>query len=246
MEAFAMEIAGLTARILPLFSSTREYCRPYLSEGEAEVLITISEQDLDYEQKMLKKEALEEGLRVRHFPDPFLERATVQRKFARALLERNTLLLHGSTGGVDGQAYLFTAPCRTGKSTHTRLWREVFGSRAVMVNDDKAFLRITDSGVLAFGSPWTGKHGLGSNICLPLRGICFLSRGGMNRIVPAEPVDCIEALLHQSFLPDDAAGVEKTAALAKALSQKVALWQMQCTKDPEAAHTSYEAMSGHG
>ena len=27
----------------------------------------------------------------------------------------------GSTVAVDGQAYLFTAPCRTGKSTHTRL-----------------------------------------------------------------------------------------------------------------------------
>ena len=36
----------------------------------------------------------------------------------------------GSTVAVDGQAYLFTAPCHTGKSTHTRLWRELFGDRA--------------------------------------------------------------------------------------------------------------------
>lgn len=240
-----MEIAGLAARVLPLFSSTREYCRPYLSEQEAEVLITVSEQDLLFEQAMLEKEALEEGLHVRRFPDPFLERATVQRKFARALLERNTLLLHGSTVGVDGQAYLFTAPCRTGKSTHTRLWREVFGSRAVMVNDDKAFLRITDSGVLAFGSPWTGKHGLGSNICLPLKGICFLSRGSKNQIFRAEPQNCIQELRHQSFLPEDPAGAEKALALMGELSQKVSLWQMECTKAPEAAHISYKAMSAH-
>jgi hypothetical protein len=54
----------------------------------------------------------------------------IQEKIAGQLLERDTLLLHGSTVAVDGQAYLFTAPCHTGKSTHTRLWRELFGDRA--------------------------------------------------------------------------------------------------------------------
>ena len=54
----------------------------------------------------------------------------IQEKIAGQLLERDTLLLHGSTVAVDGQAYLFTAPCHTGKSTHTRLWRKLFGDRA--------------------------------------------------------------------------------------------------------------------
>ena len=182
MEAFAMQIAGLTARIEPLFISTREYCRPYLTEEAPQLQIAVTEADLAYEQEMLEREAVEEGLRIRKFTPPFLERTAIQRKIAEELLNRDTLLLHGSTVGVDGAAYLFTAPCGTGKSTHTRLWRERFGTRAVMVNDDKAFLRLTDSGVLAFGSPWTGKHGLGSNICLPLKGICFLKRGAENRI----------------------------------------------------------------
>ena len=42
----------------------------------------------------------------------------------------------------------------TGKSTHARLWRETFGDRAVMVNDDKPLLRITKDGVIAYGTPW--------------------------------------------------------------------------------------------
>lgn len=242
-DAFTIQIAGLVVRVQPLFVSTREYCRAYLSDLEPELFVDISEDDLVYEQEMLKKEALEEGIRVRKFPDPFLERAAIQRKVSLELLNRDIVLIHGSTIGVDGKAYLFTAPCRTGKSTHTRFWREVFGPRTVMVNDDKPFLQITSSGVTAFGSPWSGKHGLDTNIALPLKGICFLRRGSENVIKRASPEACISELLHQSFIPEDVPGREKAYALVNSISQIVPLWEMECTKDSEAALVSYGAMS---
>ena len=236
MDPFTMEIAGLTARVQPRFISTREYCRAYLTEGEPELFVEVTEEDLAYEQQMLDIEADEEGLKRRKFTDPFLERATIQRKIALALLHRDTILLHGSTVGVDGKAYLFTAPCGTGKSTHTRFWRETFGQRAVTVNDDKAFLRITPEGVWAYGSPWSGKHGLDTNICLPLQGICFLRRGTENRITRAVPETCIPELRHQCMLP------EASIDLVERLSRQVALWEMVCTKDQAAARVAYEAM----
>jgi len=146
--------------------------------------------------------------------------------------------------GVDGMAYLFTAPCGTGKSTHTRFWRETFGKRAVMVNDDKSFLRITDSGVFAYGSPWSGKHGLDTNICLPLKGICFLHRGAENRICRAKIDDCLPQLRHQCMIPETSWGKEKALALVEELARQSPLWEMECTKDPAAALVSYRAMSG--
>ena len=243
MEAFTMEIAGLVTCIQPMFVTTREYCRDYLSDIDADFFVEVTKEDLAYEQKMLDQEAVEEGLKFRKFSGPFLERASIQRKIAYELLKRDTVLLHGSTVGVDGYAYLFTAPCGTGKSTHTRLWREVFGSRAVMVNDDKTFLRITPSGVLAFGSPWSGKHGLATNICLPLRGICFLSRGKENVIQPELPEEAMPEMLHQCLIPEDAAGANQAHGLLERLAQVVPLWKLECTKDQEAAHVSYRAMS---
>ena len=243
MDAFTMEIAGLVTRVQPMFVTTREYCRDYLSDIDADFFVEVTEEDLAYEQKMLDQEAVEEGLKFRKFSGPFLERASIQRKIAYELLKRDTVLLHGSTVGVDGYAYLFTAPCGTGKSTHTRLWREVFGSRAVMVNDDKTFLRITPSGVLAFGSPWSGKHGLATNICLPLRGICFLSRGKENVIQPELPEEAMPEMLHQCLIPEDAAGANQAHELLERLAQVVPLWKLECTKDQEAAHVSYRAMS---
>ena len=243
MEAFTMKIAGLAVRVQPMFISTREYCRSYLTEETPKFFVEVTETDLAFEQKMLDIEADEERLKRRKFTDPFLERASIQRKIARELLRRDTVLLHGSTVGVDGMAYLFAAPCGTGKSTHTRFWRETFQGRAVTVNDDKAFLQITEAGVLAYGSPWSGKHGLDSNICLPLKGICFLQRGPENRIRRSGPEACIKELRHQCFIPEDTWGAAKALGLADALAQKIALWEMECTKDPAAAKVSYEAMS---
>lgn len=244
MDAFKINIAGLTARVQPLFVSTRDYCRNYLSEDQSEILVEVTRDDLIREQTLWEQEAIEEGLRIRKFSDPFLERAFIQRRMAEALLIENTILLHGSTVGIDGAAYLFTAPCGTGKSTHTRFWREVFGDRAVMVNDDKAFLRITSEGVLAFGSPWSGKHGLDSNVCLPLKGICFLKRGSKNQIRRADPYVYFDELCHQTMKPESTGGQKKVTELVYALSRQTALWEMECTKDPSAALASFHAMSG--
>ena len=238
MDAFVMEVAGLVTYVQPMFFSTREYCRSYLVERKAEFFIEVTGEDLIRQQVLLDQEADAEGLRRRKFTDPFLERTAIQEKIAEKLLEQDTLLLHGSTVAVDGQAYLFTAPCGTGKSTHTRLWREVFRDRAVMVNDDKVFLQLRQEGVWAYGSPWTGKHGIGNNISAPLKGICFLRRGTENRIQKAEPQEWLPELIHQCFLPED-----RYASLVQQLAQRIPLWEMTCTKDPQAATIAYETMS---
>lgn len=244
MEAFTMEIAGMVVCVHPLFQSTREYCRPYLSEKAPDVSVSVALQDLIREQKLLEQEAVEEGLKIRKFKDPFLERSVIQRRVADYLISRQTLMLHGSTVAVDGRAYLFTAPCGTGKSTHTRLWREAFGDRAVMVNDDKPFLRITPQGVLAYGSPWSGKHGLASNVCVPLRGICLLHRGSENRIRSADSENLMVMLHHQAHIPADPDLAESAHKLVDTLAEMVPLWEMECNREIDAAKVAYQAMSG--
>ena len=240
MGSFIMKVAGAVAEVHPQFDSTLEYFRPYLTEETPDFTIRVTPEDREFEQQDALREALEEGMKPRTFTDPFLERAAIQRQFARFLLNRNTLLFHGSTVALDGYSYLFSAKCGTGKSTHTRLWRQTFEG-AQMVNDDKPFLELTDTGVIAHGSPWSGKHGLSSNISVPLKGICILHRGPENRIRPISPADAMEMLLAQGYCPPEAP--EQFRALTQALAQRVALWSMECTKDPEAAKISHAAMS---
>ncbi len=244
MAEFKIQIAGKVFAVKSLFESTRDYCRKYLTEEPYDYFLEIFPEDLTAEQNFLDQEAREEGMKRRKFTDPFLERTAIQRKVANCLFAHNILLFHGSAVAVDGKGYLFTARCGTGKSTHTRLWREVFGPRAVMVNDDKPFLEITEAGAYLHGAPWSGKHGLDTNICVPLQGICILTRGLENRIQPVSWEDALPMLLHQSCAPEDAGALPLFRQLVKQLSATVPLWQMACTKDAGAARVSFEAMSG--
>ena len=243
MADFKIEIAGQVIAVTSLFESTKDYCRKYLTEGEADFSVAVTRRDLEEEQELLRQEALEEGLKPRVFGDPFLERNSIQRKVAELLLDRDILLMHGSTVAVDGKAYLFTAACGTGKSTHTKFWRQVFGDRAVMVNDDKPFLRIRSDGVLACGAPWSGKHGLETNITVPLQGICVLERGTENEICPTSAEELLPMLLHQGCPPRDETQVPHYEQLVHTLAQTVPLWKMRCNLDPTAAQVAWEAMS---
>lgn len=238
MTEFSMKIAGRVGAVGCLFESTPAYFHAYVTREPADFSVTVTREDVTAEAEAFLQEALEEGFRVRTFTDPFLERAAIQRKFAARLLSDGVLVLHGSVVAVDGQGYLFTADSGTGKSTHTRLWRQLFPDRAVMVNDDQPFLRITEAGVWACGSPWSGKHGLDSNITVPLRGICFLQRGPENRIQRLAPSTAVPALRRSCRFPDPAQW-----PLIDTLAAQVPLWHMECNKNPDAAAAAYAAMS---
>ena len=237
-----MRIAGHTGRITALFESTPLYFKAYLTEDAPEFSVSVTPADLAFEQNDLLEEALREGFKPRNFTDPFLERAAIGRQFAEFLLEHNTLWLHGSALALDGSGYLFTARSGTGKSTHTRLWRECFGDRAVMVNDDKPFVTLTEGGALLHGSPWSGKHGLDTNITVPLKGICLLERGSENRIEPEGAEAVLPLLCKQAYEPLTPEKAAISRSLLQNLSQKVPLWRMACTKDAEAAETACRAM----
>ena len=239
-----MKIAGHTARINSLFESTPQYFKAYLTEEPPAFSVTVTRENIAFEQQDLLEEAHRDGFKPRVFTDPFLERQAIQRAFAEYLLDFDTLLVHGSAIAVDAEGFLFTAHSGTGKSTHTRLWRQVLGERAVMVNDDKPFIQLSGSGALLYGSPWSGKHGLDCNLCVPLRGICILERGQENWITAIAPEDALPMLRKQSYQPLDAAKEAAFRLLVEGLSHSVPLWKMACTKDPQAAVIAYEAMKG--
>ena len=110
-----------------------------------------------------------------------------------------------------------------------------------MVNDDKPFAQLTSEGITVWGSPWSGKHGLDTNISVPLAGICLLERGTENIIRPAAPAEVKELL--KGFRPQTEPQAITYDALLDKLLQRANLWQLSCTKDPEAAKVAFEAMS---
>lgn len=267
MESFTIRLAGQLFTICPVCDYIREYCKDYIvadvtgqsgiDDGDTEYTssgvgdittesvtrIRITQSDIDFEREKSAREDIKEGIPIRHFSDAYLETLAVYRKIADHLLSCDTLLFHGSVIAVDGIGYLFTAKSGTGKSTHTRLWREYFGERAVMVNDDKPLLRITDSGVTAYGTPWDGKHRLSTNIAVPLKGICILTRDITNHIEQAESHAAYPLIVQQTNRSLSSDGMKQTLSLIDRMLNVVSVYRLGCNMDIEAARVAYEGMN---
>ena len=183
--------------------------------------------------------------RYPHLSEEVCEYLSTGDSFYRQLLGYDGMLLHSSAVVVDGCAYLFTAPCGTGKSTHTKLWLQVFGDRAQILNDDKPALRFVDDRFYAYGTPWSGKYDCSTNLRVPVAGICVLGRGEVNKIEPFSGFPAIHAILEQTTRSKNAAFMERMLALLDTLLTTVPVWKMECNMDPEAARMSYRAMSGN-
>ncbi len=242
------KIAGQVVSIASLYDEIHTLCKNYATDVPEEDIVCTLEMaqcDIAYEAERSAAEDRLEGRSVRHYSESYLETLAVYRKFAEWLVERDTLLFHGSVIAVDGIGYLFTAKSGTGKSTHTRLWREQFGDRAVMINDDKPLLHIGAEGVTVYGTPWDGKHHLSTNTKVPLRAICILTRAEDNTIRPVSKQEAYAMLVQQCYRSRDAKKMMGILALIDRLAAKVDKYILGCNMEPEAAMVAYEGMRPH-
>ena len=235
------KIADKVVEVTSIYNEVHEYCASYQTDASADYSVMTAQADIDYEREKSAREDEIEGIPVRHFSDGYLEELAVYRRIAEQMIDFDTVLFHGSVIAVDGAGYLFTAKSGTGKSTHTRLWREYFGDRAFMVNDDKPLLHIADT-VTAYGTPYNGKHRLGSNISVPLKAICILTRSADNHIEPITREQAYTMLLQQVYRPADMLKMAKTLDLVDRLADSVKLCQLGCNMDISAAKVAFEGM----
>ncbi|WP_044974993.1 hypothetical protein [Ruminococcus sp. HUN007] len=236
------KFAEKVVEIKSVNDKVQKYCAGYESENATDFSVETNEKDIENEKEITRKEYEFEGKPVPAYSDGVYESTAVYRKIAEKMPDYDSFVFHGSVIAVDGEGYLFTAKSGTGKSTHTRLWREYFGEKAVMVNDDKPIIKVTDDGVTVYGTPYNGKHRLGTNISVPLKAICILERGEKNEIVRISKSDAYAMLLQQVYRPKDALQMAKTLRLIDEMADSVRLYRLACNMDIEAAKVAYSAM----
>ena len=165
--------------------------------------------------------------------------------FGVVLAPRGGIAIHSSVIECGGRAAIFLGESGTGKSTHTRLWRESIEG-AKLLNDDSPILRIEGDEVRIYGSPWSGKTPCYKNLSYPIAGVCRLSQAPYNKISRLGTIAAIGAVLpscppqyaHDDYLQD---------AICKTLGRvlrKVAVYHLECLPNEEAAHLSHNTIMG--
>ena len=239
---FTVEIAGVPAEIRSRFSENVAFFQDYFSDKTPRIMVAPTDDYLEWIQEDFDRMNEARGWPICRLGDSYLELNAIHAVLAENLLDYGTLLIHGSALCIDGQAVIFVAPSGTGKSTHARLWRETFGDRVWMINDDKPMIRMIDGKAFVYGTPWNGKHHLSTNACAPLKAIVKLTRDKTNHIEPMKPVDAYTTLVSRAFFSRDPAIMSKILELEHHLLDTVRHYLLGCNMLPEAAIVSYEGI----
>lgn len=159
------------------------------------------------------------------------------------LLRFGGMMLHASAVAIEDRAYLFSAPSGTGKSTHARLWQQIFGEEVQAINDDKPALRCIDGIWYAYGTPWCGKDGINCNRRVKLAGICFLKQAPHNRIRRLSSREAVQNIIWQTmhrFRTKD--NLDRMLDNVDSLVRSVPVYELENLPEPGAARLSYETM----
>ena len=190
--------------------------------------------------KGLDKEKAKEELfhAIRHF---FLFFAQRQDFFA----------IHSASILYQDQVWLFSGHSGMGKSTHTNLWKEQFGTE--IINGDLNLIgwnsgkqdssgqnvnKTSSNGhPIVYGMPWCGTSGIASTKSYPLGGIVLLGRSDNDHFESLTNDQKIVRVMQRMISPvwtEDM--LEANLKCAAKLAKEVPIYHLLCTKEPSAAY----------
>jgi hypothetical protein len=162
-------------------------------------------------------------------------------QFSNAILNYTGFCLHASALSLDQNAVLFSAPCGTGKSTHTGLWQQTFGKeRLIILNDDKPVIRYINNKFYVYGTPWSGKSNLHEDIRVPLKAIVFLYQSETNQIITLSTRDAVPLLMKGSQRPQcDREKLNNLLSLHDRIIKNIPIYQLNCNISNDAVQLAY-------
>ena len=175
--------------------------------------------------------------------DPSLFRFGLWIAFNVRAVERGVVAIHSSVLTYREAAILCLGESGTGKSTHTRLWRENIEG-AGLLNDDSPFVRVVDGVARVYGSPWSGKTPCYRNLDYPIQGFLRLSQAPENKIKHLSVLQAYGALQPScppSFLHDERL-FDATNRLLSQLLSRVTVCHLACLPNVEAVELARKTL----
>lgn len=156
--------------------------------------------------------------------------------FSYSTAPLNTVIIHASVVGWNGNAYMFIGKSGIGKSTHSRQWLQYI-SGTELVNDDNPVIRVGNNGeIRVYGSPWSGKTACYKNINFPLKGIVRIKQAPYNKIQRILGLDAFVMIrAHINTLSWDQTVTNGVFTTERILTKEIPIWLLECQPNEAAA-----------
>ncbi len=232
MKALKVLLAGLKVYIEYKYDYIAKLCNDYMSQFNKADISVKSEENVILKEKTMVPTA----------PIESCESLCIYRAIAERLPNLDRFVFHGAAIEYGGNAYLFTAPSGTGKTTHITLWKKFLGDSVNIINGDKPIVKVDEKSTV-YGTPWAGKEGYQRNASAPLKAICILKQGKTNNIVRLASGDAISHLMRQVYLPKNADSLSKTLELLGTMIDNTPVYLLECDISEQAFKTSFNEMT---
>lgn len=165
--------------------------------------------------------------------------------FSYAVLNHHACVLHGVVMEYNGMGILVLASAGTGKTTHTRMWRD--HKNALILNGDRCLCRKKDGVWYAYGMPWSGSSGEYINRRVPISCIVCLNRGLQNTVQPLSIFDGTIRLMQRIFAPVWSGELQNQAFnYCEELSSEIPVLDFYCKPDLESVEVLAQAIQSLG
>lgn len=161
--------------------------------------------------------------------------------FSYAVLNHHACVLHGVVMEYRGRDILVVAPAGTGKTTHTRMWRD--RKNALIINGDRCLCRKKDGIWYAYGMPWSGSSGEYINRRVRISCIVNLNRGETNVVQPLSTFDSTLRLMQRIFAPAWSGELQNQAFdYCEELASEIPVLDFYCRPDYESVEVLENAI----
>lgn len=145
------------------------------------------------------------------------------------------LKVHASVTELGGKALLFLGVSGTGKSTHSRLWRQ-YVPGAQLLNDDEPIVRVmSDGSIRVFGCPWSGSTPCYRDASAEVAAFVHLYQSPENKLVRLRGRDSFDSLYSSSaFLHSDKRRHMATFTTIADVLERVPVYRLDCRPDEGA------------
>lgn len=165
--------------------------------------------------------------------------------FCYAVLNHDACVLHGVVMEHNGRGILVTASSGTGKTTHTRMWRD--RENALIINGDRCLCRKIDGKWYAYGMPWSGSSGEYINRRVPITAIVCLKQAPENTVRRMDVFEGTLALMQRIFAPVWHGELQNKAFdMTEALAAEITMLELSCRPDFKAVDVLKEAIDNLG
>ena len=214
-------------------------------------------QDLDYISRIVDEEIVEQIVFDKKNKNAFIylnpsknENLALREYMLSSLMfleianHEGYMSLHASAISFQNQALLFSAPSRTGKSTHATYWKLEYPNDVFFINDDKPLIYLENNQFYVTGSPFSGKALLNENKSRPLKAIFFLEQSGQEELIKLNPKESLPYFFKNMMRPKDEHVWNNLLKMMESLIVVTPVYLHKAIHHPDSAKYAHDILFG--